>query len=901
MSGPQRLFEALLRLFPTRFRERHVDDMRAAFHSAYAEHRAAGWSSLLGFLIRTTLDLTVSGIRERKAAGRGKERIRRSLLGGVGSLASLLDVRLGWRMMLKHPGLTLVSTVALAVGIPVGLAPTLFVDGIMAPLPVPEGDRIRLLRLWSQELGRPETTTHHDFRTWRPHLSSFEDIAAFRETAHNVDAEAGGSGVRGAEVTASTFEILRVRPILGRIIQPLDETPGAENVAVIGYDLWDSRYAGESSIIGRSIRLGSVPYTVIGVMPKGFLFPKRQHIWTPLRVTLAEESAAAVPVSIIGRLGAGVTDGNARAEFASFADRSALPGRKRRLLPQVKAYAYTLMPGLSGGIRATPEFLAFQTLALVVLLVACANVGMLVFARTAARAGELAVRTALGAGRVRIVTQIFTECLVLAVVASAVGMLLVGLLLNGIWRVIPARLATSLPYWIDWSVSSAMALRALVLAVVSAVVAGIVPAMRFTGRSVQSNIQLAAARRTGVRFGGLASVLIVVDVAVAVAAVGFAATASGVVRMAGQAQNAVGIPAQEYLAATISLPPREADGGSETDRHMERMAITQQELVRRLRHEPGIRTVAVADMLPRMNHRTRRVEAEGVELPGDRPGISTRVARVDIDFFESLGQPILAGRGFDLGDLGESRTSVIVNTTFVERVLGSQNAIGRRIRFRPWGDGEPGPWKEIVGVVGHLGMRVISAENDQGVYEPFAPGELASVRLGIHVGDDPAAFASRLRVLAGEVDSEAIVSVIGPLDAVYEGDWYLILAASLGAGALVGVLLSLAASGIYAIMSFAVSQRTTEIGIRAALGAGRHNIGWSVVKRASGQLIVGVLLGMPFAAAFFNSGSTSPYASAASTLVVGLVVIVLVGVVACTGPTLRALRVHPTEAIRGDG
>jgi predicted permease len=923
MSRRHRWFELLLRLLPVGFRERHADDMRDAYEHAHAAHRATGRLALTGFLVRTTVDLLVSGVWERTASGRtggpvlgrhtegrGADRAMsrgagRHLERGAGrGLFSLLDVKLGVRMLMKHPGLTLASTFALAVGIPVGLAPAHFVDGIMAPLPVAEGDRIRSLRLWSPALGRAAETTYVDYQTWRPLVSSFEALGAFRETTYNVDpAESGGAGVRGAGMTASAFEIVRVQPLLGRYLQPADEAPGAEDVVVIGYDLWQARYAGDGSIVGRSVRLGSTPHTVVGVMPEGFYFPERQNAWTPLRVITAEGPEQSPPVAIFGRLTDGVDDEQARAELALLARRSSYPGRDEDLQAQVEPYAHVVLPGLSGGLRGTPEYVFAQSIALLVLLVACLNVGMLVFARTATRASELAVRTALGASRGRIVAQVFTECLVLAVLASGVGLLLMALVLDVAWRVLPASWG-ALPYWIDWSISDATAVRALALAGLSAAVAGVVPALRFTGRSVQSNIQRARANRTGVRFGGLSSALIVLDVAVAVAAVGLAVTAGRIVRETAASQGDVGIAAEEYLAASVTLPPSaaggDAPGGSGTA-HSARMAIAQGELVRRLEAEPGVRAVAVADYLPRMDHRTRLVEAEGVESPEGRSGFSIRTARVDLDFFESLGQPILQGRAFDAGDLGEESGAVIVNTSFVERVLGGQNPIGRRIRYHPWGDGEPGPWREIVGVVGRLGMRMASAESDQGVYEPFAPGDLATVRLGIHLGDDPGAFAGRLRTLAGEVDPEVIVDVTGPLDRVYEGDWYFLLAVTAGGALLVGVLLALAASGIYAIMSFAVAERAREIGIRTALGAGRADLVRSIGRRAFAQIGLGVLLGMPLALDGFNGSDQGLFTGAGWALLVGVAVMVLVGLVACTGPMLRALRVHPSEVLRTEG
>ncbi len=817
---------------------------------------------------------------------------------------SCLDVKLGLRMVARHPGLALVSTFALAVGIPVGLAPGHFVDGLMAPLPVPEGRQIRVLRLWSPAQGHAVAATTHDYEVWRTSLSTFEEIAAFRQTAYNIDAETGGwMVVRGAEVTASAFAVLRVAPLLGRPILPADEVPGAADVAVIGYDLWQSRYGGDPDIVGRSIKVGGVSRTVVGVMPKDFRFLMQELLWSPLRVAPGQTAESAEPVQIFGRLAEGVDDARASAEFAAVAARSAVPGREQRLQPQVRPFAHIVLPGMSGGLRASPEFLASQGLALLVILVACINVAMLVFARTTTRANELAVRTALGASRARIVTQVFVECLILTLLASGLGLLLLAFVPNLMLRVLPGTWAAALPYWIRWEIGLDTAVHALALAAVSAVVAGVVPALRFTGMHVQSTIQRTRAGRTGVRFGGLPGFLIAVDVAAAVAAVGFAMTAWDLVRRADSAEASVGIPADEYLAATIRLPSQAdpASGAGPAGERRTRMASIQSELMRRLREEPQVRGVAVADVLPRMDHPTRRVEVEGVEVPDHHRGFTTRVARVAVDFFDSMGQPILLGRDFNAGDVGEDASAVIVNTTFVERVLGGGPAIGRRIRFVPRGDGEPGPWKEIVGVVGHLGMRLISPENDQGVYLPVAPGELETVRLAIHVRGEPLGFVPRLREVAADVAPDLIVSATGPLEDIYEGDWYLILALSLGAGLLVAILLALAASGIYAIMSFSVSARTAEIGIRSALGADRRDLIVLVARRAVTQIAVGVLIGMPLAALFLINDVGSRYVGAGRTLVVGILTMVVVGLAACTGPTLRALRIDPNVALKGEG
>jgi predicted permease len=767
-------FGMLLRLFPSEFRDRHGEAMRETFARANAERRGAGWRKQAAFLARTSLDLVVSGILQR-LAWRRQDGVPRRARGGS-RFVSWLDVKLGLRMLVKRPGLTLVATFALAVGIPVGLAPAHIVDGIMAPLPVPDGERIRSLRLWSPALGRAVSPTYQDFEAWKGTLSSFGELGAFRETVYNFDASQGrGPAVHGAAVTASTFAALGVRPVVGRVIQPADEDPAAEDVVVLGFDVWQSRYSGDADIVGRTVRLGERPHTVVGVMPRGFAFPRRHSAWTPLRILPGSTAASAVPVQVFGLLARGFADRQAQSELAAVAERSAPPDRDPRLRAQVGPFALLLLPGAYSGLRGIPEFIAFQTAALLVLLVACVNVGMLMFARMATRTGEMAVRTALGASRARIVTQAFVECLLIAVLAAGAGLILLEATFAVIWRIVPESWASALPWWISWNVSPKTALQALVLAAVSAAVAGVVPAVRATGKSVHSTIQRARARRTGARFGGLSGVLIAADVAVAVGALGFALTAADQVR--DKVGGGAGIPSREYLAAAVRLSTtavREESGSEPGSEHRLRMAATQEELVRRLRAEPGVRAVAVADALPRMQHNTAVVEAEGVEQTDGRRGLSTRTARVAVDYFESLDQPILAGRDFEPGDLNATPTRVIVNSSFVEHALGGRSAVGRRIRFLPRGDGEPGPWLEIVGVVGHLGMRIISAENDQGVYQPFAPGDLEEVHLAVHLGEDPTAFASRLRTVAGQVDPAVIVSVTGPLDEVYEGDWFVL-------------------------------------------------------------------------------------------------------------------------------
>lgn len=281
-----------------------------------------------------------------------------------------------------------------------------------------------------------------------------------------------------------------------------------------------------------------------------------------------------------------------------------------------------------------------------------------------------------------------------------------------------------------------------------------------------------------------------------------------------------------------------------------------------------------------------------------------RTARVAIDYFRDLEQPVVAGRGFDSRDLDEAAGAVIVNTTFAERAFGSTSPIGKRVRESSADGASLGPWREIVGVVGHMGVHALTPSQDDGVYLPLREGEVNPIRLAIWVGGDPAAMVPRVRELARAVDLRAVVTMPVPLDEMFEGDWHLLRALVLGVALLVAVLLSLAASALYAILSLVVSQRTREIGIRVALGANRSSIAREVATRAVVQIGAGVLLGLPLAGVLCYeflelAGFGGSIAGAvAMALLLGLSVMLLVSLAACMAPTLRALRIAPMDALR---
>ncbi len=880
------------------------------------------------FILRDLDDSFNHDVARGLAPAEVRRRDLRNILASAGSVwaesvrpsawrPSLVDVRLGLRTIVRTPGLSFVAVCALAIGIPVGLAPMHAVDALERPLPGDPDGRIRTLCYWRDTVH--EHATAGDYSLWRTSLRSFGALAAYRLTTVNLDPDhniaGAGLSISGVETTASTFDILRTPAMLGRVLRADDERSGAPSVVVIGHDLWRAQFGGDPDIVGRPLLIGGAPFSVAGVMPPAFRFPTSHQLWMPLRMPDAGGGPrSGATLVVFGRLSDGVTPDSAQAELQALTSSLAAGDLSRRSSSGAKAdpgsfdrlraavlptWHLTFGFPSPGGLRALPEFSLVQVLMLAPLLVACVNVGLLILAQTSTRASEFAVRTALGASRGRILTQVFVEFLVLAVMAAGAGLLVLD------W--LPGRLLTALgitlPYWIDTGLNAATVLRGLVLAVGCAVIAGVAPAVRMTGRSIDANIRRARASRSGNRLGGLgglSSALIVIDVAVAVVAIGVAGGLWGKVQATKPSESIDGIRAKEVLSVTLDV--------RSTQR--QQVARAQAALVERLRGEPDVRAVTFATALPRMDHPIRLMDvdqdAAAVAAPAAGP-FKVRTARIAIDFFDELDQPLVAGRGFDSRDLEEDAGTIIVNTTFAQRAFGSTNPIGRRVRQATSDRAPVGPWLEIVGVVGRMGVHALTPSQDDGVYLPLAEGDVNPVRLAIWVRGDPAVLTPRVHELTRAVDPNAVIAMPIPLDEMFEGDWYLLRAFVLGAALLVGVLLSLAASALYAILSLVVSQRTREIGIRVALGANRWAIARDVATRAVVQIGAGVLLGLPFAGALCyefleltGSGRSVPGAVAMASML-GVSVMLLVSLTACTVPTLRALRIAPMDALRKEG
>lgn len=834
-----------------------------------------------------------------------------SLWRGGGPLGGLrvswLDFKLGARMLAKYPGLTLTGGLAFAFAIWVAAGAFEFAGQVLSPrLPLPDADRVVALESWDAAAMRAEPRVLHDFTAWRAELNSVAELGAYRLVQRNLVTSDGESlPAEVAEVSASAFRVAPARALLGRTLGDADERPGAPAVAVVGHDVWRARFGGDSNVVGRVVRLGRTPTTVVGVMPEGYAFPKAQSLWVPLRLDPLDYPRGGGPgLTLFGRLAPGVTLEAAQAELTAWGRHAAadFPDTHRHLRPRVMPYAQSVAL-----VSGSELFVARSSYGFFVMLVVliCGNVALLMFARAATREGELVVRSALGASRGRIVAQLFAEALVLCGIAAAVGLGAAGLGVRLLVRAIETNSGQRLPFWFHADLSPWTVLYAVSLTVLGAAIAGVLPGLKVT-RGLQARLRQAAAGAGGQRFGGIWTTVIVAQIAVTL---GFPVVAFNVARDAMDTRAMVAdFPAAEFLSARIALdrePPPGADTSSAA--FATRWQATARELERRLRAEPGVVDVTLAERLPRMNHPPHMIEVDSGGAaprdPGFPGGYRTSSAAVDADYFDVLGAPVRAGRVFHAGDLAPDSRVVIVNESFVRLVLGGRNPIGRRLRDRHGARGlsgvaEPGPWHEIVGVVPDLGMSKATDPKVAGFYRPLAVSAVEPLHVAVHArGGDAAAFAPRLHAVAAAVDPTLRLDAVARMDTLSDREiafamfWVRLLAVV----SAVAMLLSMA--GIYAVMSFTVARRTREIGIRVALGASRRRVVAAVFARPLTQVGLGIVAGGVLSAVLV--GRTTPGALVGT--LVYTVLMLGVCLVACIVPTRRALQVQPAEALRADG
>lgn len=820
--------------------------------------------------LRGALGLRLSRTRGRAPGGRGP------------GLHLSTDVRLGLRHMARSPAATLAVLTALAVGI--GLSTVMFSlirGGVLPTLPFEAGDRI--VRV--QREG-PEGPTAAELVHWRSRQRSFEGLAAWTERSVTLSIEGAGiESVQGAAVEPALFTLLSVGPLLGRIFTAADAEDGAPLVVLLGYRTWTLRFEADPGVVGRMVRVGGEPAQVVGVMPPGFAFPWNQGLWTPLRLDPLRSGSAARPLSAFGVLRRGATVGSATAELQAL-DR-ADPSSPPRPPPPAEVRAFTDIMNPAGMSRV----LAGTLLAVgaLVLLVACANAANILLARSVVRGREVAIRVALGASRLRIATQFWSEILVLALLGALGGAGLAAVAIRLIRNAVPPD--AGMPFWFHPRLDLPILGFAAASAVVAAVAAGVAPILRAsrTNRNdlLQDGSRGSSSRRLGVVMRRLIGLEMAVSFVLLVAAGLFIRSAVNL--------RDFDFPFEPGAVHTVHLQIPE-------DRYpdLERRAALFRELEATLAAMPGASSAAVTTGLPGIGTGRSTVVLEGIHDPNAPDLPEARRIAVSPGFFPTFGAAATTGRILDEGDREEQLPVAVVNRAFQERHL-PDGAVGHRLAF-PASDGST-EWITIVGVVPDLLAGGLERTLEEAVYTPLAQQASGDIAVAVRSSSGAAALAGPVRETLLTVDGElaqwfprSLESAIEAANAQYR--W--LGALFLVAGALA---LFLAAIGLYGVMAFWVAQRTREIGVRMAVGGSRGRIMRLVIREAMGQVAVGLLIGavvaLPLAwllhGALLDVRPLDP-------LVFGTVlgVLVLAGWVGCAFPALRATRIEPQRALAAE-
>lgn len=860
-----RVYKALLHLYPVAFRNEYGDEMCMVF--ADRKREASGLLSRIALWLITVFDVVVNALR-----------VHLDLL--------RQDLRYTWRTLSQAPGFALTVILVSGLGIGATTAVMTITDQVLIrPLPFPEPSRLVKFLENRPGYSRMELSPPN-YIDWKKASTSFEEIGAYRGLAINMVGEGVPDHLDGTVVTADVFRLLGIRPVLGRIFRPEEDREGASPTVILSYRLWQARFGGDPEVLGKRVLLDGVPFLVIGVMPRDFFFPLRNtQIWIPMRFTRQElEDRSNNILYGIGRLKPGVTVEQAHEEFRVIAARlaKAYPRENARtsattflIRDEVSNQARTMLAALFGA-------------ALCVLLIACTNLANLMLARAMSRRKELAVRSSLGAGRERLIRQMLTESLTLAILGGLCGLLIANTALPLLTRLIPQSLPVAPP-----SIDPRVLGMALIVTVLTGLGFGVIPAIRAGSAASADGMREGSRSGAGGRKEKLRSALVVVEVTMCVVLV---ISAGLLIRALWQLQGVdPGFQTAGILTMRTPLPMPKYETIAKREQFYNRVLDD----VRKL---PGVKNAAYISFLPMTMRGGIWPVSIGEEVVDRAEGHSASLRFVTPGFFQALSIPLHLGRDVQESDTPESLFVAVVSQSFVKRHWPNENPLGRRFKF---GFAE----RTVVGVVGDVKVRGLESTSEPQVYLPYkqiADGWLswyAPKDLVVQSLTSDSSLASNVREIIRQVDSEQPISNVRPLADVVDADTRTrqVQVRVLGSFAFLAFLL--AGIGIHGLLSFTVSQRSQEIGIRQALGAQRSDILRMVMRESVILALIGVTLG---AALGYASGvamrsllvGIDPADTATFLAAVGLALVMTFA--GSLIPALRALHIDPAVVMRAE-
>ena len=803
----------------------------------------------------------------------------------------LADLRQTWRALLRNPGYAAVATLALGFGIGTATAGYSACDALLfRPIDVPELHRLVML-FSASEGARKSLLAPADYFDYRREVRSLEHMAAYRFQGFNLTGAGEPVRVDAARATASFFRAMRVQPLAGRVFVDEEETPGQDRVAVLGHGLWTRSFGADPRVIGRTISLDGQSHVVIGIMPPSFLFPPPAELWLPLALEAKEAASREFLVlGAMGRLKPGVSVGEAEAELKTIARRLA------GVHPDTNALRSAAVAPLAEYVSSeeTGRYSKMSLYSVVfLLLLACANVANLIFARGTRRTREMAVRAALGAGRARLVVLFMTESVLLSFCGALVGLLVAAWSLDLIRGGMNPDVERYLPGWRNIGIDGRALAWMLLTALSSGLLTGVGPALMFSKASLAEGLKEGGRSLTaGKSRHRLRSLLVVTEVVLAVVLLVCAGLmASGFGRIAEPLPN---MAPEEALTARVALPlSRYATP--------ERRLAFQEQVLAQLKAAAEVRTAALVSNLPYSGGRaTVPVEVEGAAAePGTRP--AARRQSISEDYFRTMHIPLRRGRPFDNRDGRDSAAVAVVSDAFVRRYLPDRDPLGRR--FRMAGPGAPPAWLTVVGVVADV--RHVATEREPGpeIYLPFRQFPPQSVEFVLRASGDPTVLVTAVRAAVGRADPDQPVSKILTLRKLIDNHLlgYKYVAVMMSVVGLIAFVL--AATGVYSVMSYSVGERTHEIGVRLAVGASDGDVLKMVVGGALKLVGGGILIGLAAAAGLARAFSSFIFGVGAyDPLTFGGVVILLAAtaIIAAYIPARRATRLDPVATLRAE-
>ncbi|MCG3161859.1 MAG: hypothetical protein JMDDDDMK_03074 [Acidobacteria bacterium] len=795
------------------------------------------------------------------------------------------DLRYGARMLMKKPGFTLIAVLTLALGIGANTAIFSVVNAaLLRPLPYDHPDQLVVVYTRTSRDSR-DGVSWPDLRDWQTQSKSFAHLSAFAAQSVNLTGRAEPGRVVGGFVSADFFKMLGVEPLLGRAFLPGEDQAGAERVAVVGYAVWRDRFGADPNLLGQTLTLNNQLFTVVGVTPEGFRAPFSDvEVWMPIQYhpnfSLERKDTDA---AVIGRLKLGMSLRQAQAEMETIAARLA------QQYPETNKDRGVNIVGLQALLveRLKPSLLTLLGVVACVLLIACANVANLTLNRVTGRRQELALRSALGAGRMRIVRQLLTESLLLSLVGGALGLLI------GVWGMdaLASNSAANLPPLVEVKLDRMVFGFTLGASILTSLIFGLLPALRFSRPDVNDALKdggrTAGAGRGGNRLRGS---LVVVQIALALALmVGAGLMVRSFMNLRGVD---VGFDAHNVLTLEYRVPRNKYPEPQQQWRFHE-------QVVARVEALPGVESAAAVMAIPHGGN----VGDSGFTLPdraappaGQEPQAQTN--RVDSHYFRTMKIPTLEGRVFTEQDKADAPPVIVINQTMARRYWPNDDPIGKQVHLL-----SPDVTASVIGVVGDVKHFSLDEPELTQIYLAYAQQPHIFASLVVRTNGDAANFSNAVRGAIWSVDRDQPVWKVRTLE------W--LLQRSLGGqrflaqllGAFSALALLLAAVGIYGVMSYAVTQRTHEIGIRAALGATAADILRLVLKQGLTLALIGLAAGLLAAFGLTRLMKSMLFSVSVNdplTFAVIAGALALVALVACYVPARRAAKVDPMVALRSE-